>query len=70
MAKIKLANFGVYAARKVAGVKGKNKSAFNACIGSKLKGQKYPGAPATTGGRLDPRIRNAFKAAVQECKNR
>ena len=46
----------------------KRASAFNACVGAKLKGQEYSRPPKGTGGRRDKRIQNAFKTAVQSCK--
>lgn len=45
----------------------KRPSAFNACVGARLRGQHYPTPAPGMGGRRDARIQNAFKQAAGAC---
>ena len=45
----------------------KRASAFNACVGARLKRQNYPTPPPGQGGKRDKRIQAAFTAAVHAC---
>ena len=48
----------------------KRASAFNACVGATLRGQRYSKPGPGMGGRRDARIQSAFIAAVRSCSGR
>ena len=48
----------------------KRASAFNACVGAALRGQRYSKPAPGTGGRRDTRIQSAFVQAVRSCSGR
>ena len=48
----------------------KRASAFNACVGASLRGQRYASPPPGMGGRRDKRIQSAFTSAVHGCAGR
>lgn len=48
----------------------KRASAFNSCVGARLRGQRYATPPPGQGGRRDVRIQNAFTQAVGACAGR
>lgn len=56
----------VYSLRRAIGMKARRASARNACIGAKLKGQKFS-APAGMGGRHNKALHAAFSAAAKSC---
>lgn len=58
----------VYSLRRAVGVKAKRASGFNACIGAKLRGQRYTKPPVGMGGRHNQAVRGAFKSAVAGCR--
>jgi len=71
MAKIRMATVAgwpVRTLRRVLGIPAHRPSAFNACIGSELRGKKYSTPPKGTGGQQDKRIQGAFITAVNKCK--
>jgi len=73
MAKIHMAavaGWPVRTLRRMAGIPAHRPSAFNACIGSTLKGQRYPTPPVGMGGQQDKRIQAAFTGAVHSCSGR
>ena len=57
----------VYALRRAFGMKAKRASAYNACIGARLKGKSYNDPPGE-GGRLSKAARANFIDAVGSCK--
>ena len=59
---------GVRGLRLMVGMRAHAPSAFNRCVGARLKGQKHPAAPQGSGGKENPGWRNAFKSAVQGCR--
>lgn len=65
--KLKLTGIEVKAARVLVGMKGHRPSAFNACVGAKLKGSNYPTPTPGTGGRLNVAVRKAFVQAAIAC---
>ena len=70
MAKIRMAQVAglpVRTLRRMVGIPAHRPSAFNACIGAKLKGAKYSKPAPGMGGQNDKRIQNAFTQAVQSC---
>ncbi len=70
MAKIRMAQVAglpVRTLRRMVGIPAHRPSAFNACIGAKLKGQKYSKPTAGTGGQRDKRIQDAFTSAAKAC---
>ena len=70
MAKIRMATVAgwpVRTLRRVLGIPAHRPSAFNACIGSRLKGQTYSKPPVGTGGQQDKRIQTAFTNAAKAC---
>ena len=46
----------------------KRPSAFNACVGARLRGQTYPKPAAGMGGRRNKAVQDAFTAAAQGCR--
>jgi hypothetical protein len=68
--KLNLQGIEVKAARVLVGMKGHRKSAFNACVGAALKGQKYSKPAVGMGGRHNKAVRSAFVSAVNSCKGR
>lgn len=48
----------------------KRPSAFNACVGARLRGQRYSTPAPGTGGRRDTRIQGAFRSAASQCSGR
>lgn len=70
MAKIRMAQVAglpVRTLRRIVGIPAHRPSAFNACIGAKLRGQKYSKPAVGMGGQQDKRIQAAFKIAVSSC---
>lgn len=70
MAKIRMAQVAglpVRTLRRMVGIPAHRPSAFNACIGARLKGQRYPTPPPGMGGQKDVRIQRAFTDAVHAC---
>jgi len=48
----------------------KRASAFNACVGAALRGQRYARPAPGMGGRRDVRIQSAFTSAARSCAGR
>jgi len=46
----------------------KRASAFNACVGARLRGQRYSSPGPGQGGRRNPAVQAAFRSAVQACR--
>lgn len=70
MGKIKMAQVAglpVRTLRRMVGIPAHRPSAFNACIGAKLKDQTYSTPAVGTGGQNDKRIQKAFTEAVEAC---
>jgi hypothetical protein len=53
--------------RRMVGIPAHRPSAFNACIGASLRGQKYSKPAPGMGGQKDVRIQTAFTSAVHKC---
>jgi hypothetical protein len=71
MAKIKMAQVAglpIRTLRRMVGIPAHRPSGFNACVGARLKDQKYSKPPIGMGGQNDKRIQSAFINAVQACK--
>ncbi len=62
-----VAGLPVRTLRRMVGIPAHRPSAFNACIGAKLRDQRYPPPPVGTGGQQDKRIQKAFTDAVHAC---
>ena len=62
-----VAGLPVRTLRRLVGIPAHRPSAFNACIGARLRGKKYPTPPVGTGGQQDKRIQAAFTDAVHAC---
>lgn len=45
----------------------KRPSAFNSCVGARLRDQRYPTPAPGLGGKRDQRIQSAFTQAVRAC---
>ena len=54
--------------RRIAGVRARRPSAFNACVGAALRGRSYPRPAPGMGGRRNPQVHSAFIQAVNQCK--
>ena len=54
--------------RRIAGIQARRPSWFAACVGGALKGKSYAKPGVGMGGRRNPAVHNAFKAAVQGCR--
>jgi len=70
MAKIRMAQVAglpVRTLRRMVGIPAHRPSAFNACIGAKLRGQKYSKPAVGMGGQQDKRIQAAFTSAAKAC---
>ena len=70
MAKIRMAQVAglpIRTLRRMVGIPAHRPSAFNACIGARLKGQKYSKPAPGTGGQKDARIQKAFTDAARGC---
>lgn len=70
MAKIRMAQVAglpVRTLRRMVGIPAHRPSAFNACIGARLKKQTYATPAVGTGGQKDKRIQAAFTAAAKAC---
>ncbi|MBA7621906.1 hypothetical protein ES703_29276 [subsurface metagenome] len=70
MGKIRMAQVAglpVRTLRRMVGIPAHRPSAFNACIGARLKGQRYPTPAPGMGGQKDTRIQAAFTSAVHAC---
>lgn len=70
MPKIRMAQIAgvpVRTLRRLFGIPAHRPSAFNACIGAKLRGQKYATPAPGMGGQRDVRIQSAFTAAAKAC---
>lgn len=73
MAKIRMAQVAglpVRTLRRMVGIPAHRPSAFNACIGAQLRGQRYPKPPPGMGGQNDARIQAAFTSAARSCAGR
>ncbi len=62
-----VAGLPVRTLRRMVGIPAHAPSAFNACIGARLRGQRYPTPAPGMGGQKDTRIRAAFTSAVRAC---
>lgn len=70
MAKIHMAQVAglpVRTLRRMVGIPAHRPSAFNACIGARLKGKSYSTPAPGTGGQNDQRIQAAFIDAAKSC---
>lgn len=67
MARLKISEVEVRAARVLLGMKGHRPSGFNACVGGRLKGSTYAKPPVGTGGRHNIEVRRAFVQAAIAC---
>lgn len=70
MAKIHMAQIAgvpVRTLRRLFGIPAHRPSAFNACVGAALRGQKYAKPAPGMGGQKDARIQSAFTAAARQC---
>lgn len=70
MAKIKMAQVAglpIRTLRRMVGIPAHRPSAFNACIGARLRGQKYSKPAPGMGGQKDVRIQKAFTEAAKTC---
>lgn len=56
--------------RRIAGIPARRPSWFAACIGGQLKGKTYAKPAVGMGGRRNPAVQSAFKAANAACKGR
>ena len=66
----RLAGWPVRSLRRLAGIPAHRASAFNACIGAVLKGQKYATPAPGMGGQKDKRIQSAFTSAARSCSRK
>jgi hypothetical protein len=62
-----VAGLPVRTLRRLVGIPAHRSSAFNACIGAKLKGKEYSTPAAGMGGQRDKRIQGAFTVAAKSC---
>ena len=62
-----IAGFPVRTLRRLVGIPAHRPSGFNACIGAKLRGQRYPTPAPGMGGQRDVRIQAAFTDAARAC---
>lgn len=70
MGKIKMAQVAgmpVRTLRRMVGIPAHRASAFNACIGARLKGKTYSTPAPGMGGQKDERIQSAFTEAAKAC---
>jgi hypothetical protein len=65
-----VAGLPVRTLRRMVGIPAHRPSGFNACIGARLKGQKYSTPAPGMGGQNDARIQAAFTSAVRACAGR
>ena len=68
--KIKMAQVAglpVRTLRRMVGIPAHRSSAFNSCIGARLKGQKSSTPAPGMGGQKDARIQAAFTSAARAC---
>lgn len=65
-----VAGLPVRTLRRLVGVRAHAASAFNACIGSALRGKKYPTPGPGMGGQKNPAVHAAFTAAARSCAGR
>lgn len=73
MSKIKMskvAGMPVRTLRRIVGIPAHRPSAFNACVGSQLRGKSYARPPAGMGGQQNPAVHAAFTAAVRSCSGK
>ena len=73
MAKIRMAQVAglpIRTLRRMVGIPAHRPSAFNACIGAALRGQRYSKPPVGMGGQQDKRIQDAFTSAAKQCGGR
>ena len=73
MAKIKMAQVAglpVRTLRRMVGIPAHRPSAFNACIGARLRDKNYPKPAPGMGGQNDTRIHEAFAQAAKACGNK
>lgn len=61
-------SFTTYSLRRIAGIKARRSSGFNACVGAALKGKTYIKPAPGMGGRNNKEVRNAFSSAAKACK--
>jgi hypothetical protein len=67
VAKLNLQGVEVKAARVLVGMKGHRPSAFNACIGAKMKGNTYAKPAPGKGGRHNEQVHRDFVQAAIDC---
>jgi len=53
--------------RRIAGIRARRPSAFNACVGAALRGASYARPPAGMGGRRNVAVHARFAAAARSC---
>lgn len=56
--------------KEIIGIRTRKLSEFQKCIRDALKGKKFSRTMPGMGGRHDPRIHDAFRAAVRSCSGR
>lgn len=64
---VRKSGLGVRGLRILVGMPAHRPSAFNACVGARLKGQRYATPAPGMGGQRDARIQAAFTSAARSC---